>query len=393
MNRSKTDWDDLCLEQAIMDYLLRLIDQGYSRHTWPVYERLLHRFLVFVERQAISQEQIFSVQTLESFAHQCRDRRLYPAIRGLARYLHGQGKIPRPLLDQPEQLPTIYEEYLRYFAETRPASRGKLAGIRRLLASLHEFLVGENITLAAVGIDQLDEVLAANTAGLQAGTRQTRRSWLRGFLRYLYQQEILPRDLAGLLVGARQYGEAKPPKFLRPEEIKRLFAACEPRTPRELRTHAMLHLAYFLGLRPKEISEIRLDDLHFQAGEINLPNRKCANPIQLPLPESAIKAVAAYIIGGRPKSGSRTLFLAVRPPYEPVLPGAVSQNLRTLMHLAGLSASAYWLRHSYAQNLLEANTSIFEIKEMMGHDRLQTTRRYLHIHTCLMREVLFDETL
>ncbi len=203
----------------------------------------------------------------------------------------------------------------------------------------------------------------------------------------------MPRDLAGLLIGARQYGEAKPPKFLRPEEIKRLFAVCELRTPRELRTHAMLHLAYFLGLRPKEISEIRLDDLHFQAAEINLPNRKCANPIQLPLPENAIKAVAAYIIGGRPKSGSRALFLAVRPPYEPVLPGVVSHDLLALMHLAGLSASAYWLRHSYAQNLLEAKTSIFEIKEMMGHDRLQTTRRYLHIHTRLMREVLFDETL
>ena len=393
MSRGATGLDDLRLDEAIGEYLLRLIDQGYSRRTWPVYERILYSFLAFVERQAICKEQIFSVQTLESFALQCKDRRLYPAIRGLARYLYRQGTIPRPLTDQPEQLPAIYEEYLRYFAETRPASHSKFAGIRRLLASLHAFLARENITLAAVKIEQLDAVLAANTAGLQAETRQTRRSWLRGFLRYLYQQEILSKDLAGLLVGARQYGEAKPPKFLRPEEIKRLFAACDPHTPRELRTHAMLHLAYFLGLRPKEISEIRLDDLHFQAEEINLPNRKCANPIQLPLPESAIKAVAAYIIGGRSKSESRTLFLTVRPPFEPVLPAVVSHDLRSLMHRAGLSASAYWLRHSYAQNLLEAQTSIFEIKEMMGHDRIQTTRRYLHIHTQLMREVLFDETL
>ncbi len=123
MNRGGTDQDDLRLDLEIRDYLLRLIDQGYSRHTWPVYERILHRFLGFVERQAIGREQIFSVQTLESFAHQCRDRRLYPAIRGLARYLHGQGRISRPLIDQPEQLPAIYEEYLRYFAETRPARR------------------------------------------------------------------------------------------------------------------------------------------------------------------------------------------------------------------------------------------------------------------------------
>ena len=63
------------------------------------------------------------------------------------------------------------------------------------------------------------------------------------------------------------------------------------------------------------------------------------------------------------------------------------------MKEAGLSSSAYWLRHTYAQNLLECGISIFEIKEMMGHNKIESTKNYLHIHTRLMREVLFDETL
>jgi integrase/recombinase XerD len=57
------------------------------------------------------------------------------------------------------------------------------------------------------------------------------------------------------------------------------------------------------------------------------------------------------------------------------------------------SSSAYWLRHTYAQNLLEAGVSIYEIKEMLGHDSIESTRKYLHIHIKLMREVLFDETI
>jgi site-specific recombinase XerD len=63
------------------------------------------------------------------------------------------------------------------------------------------------------------------------------------------------------------------------------------------------------------------------------------------------------------------------------------------MRRQGLGASAYWLRHTYAQNLLEAGASIYEIKEMLGHDSIESTKKYLHIHIALMRKVLFDETI
>jgi integrase/recombinase XerD len=58
-----------------------------------------------------------------------------------------------------------------------------------------------------------------------------------------------------------------------------------------------------------------------------------------------------------------------------------------------MAYNAYCLRHTYAQNLLEAGVSIYEVKEMMGHDSIESTRKYLYVHTKLMREVLFDETL
>ena len=63
------------------------------------------------------------------------------------------------------------------------------------------------------------------------------------------------------------------------------------------------------------------------------------------------------------------------------------------MKQAGLPSSAYWLRHTYAQNLLHMGRSIYEVKEMMGHQNIQSTHRYLHINTELMRKVLFDEDL
>jgi site-specific recombinase XerD len=58
---------------------------------------------------------------------------------------------------------------------------------------------------------------------------------------------------------------------------------------------------------------------------------------------------------------------------------------------AGLTGTAYWLRHTYAQNLLESGATIFEIMQMLGHDKIESTKIYLHVHIKLMRKVLFDE--
>jgi site-specific recombinase XerD len=113
----------------------------------------------------------------------------------------------------------------------------------------------------------------------------------------------------------------------------------------------------------------------------------------VPVPEHTIKAIAAYVLNARPKSHYRHLFLSFQSPYRPISPHTVVHYISKPMKVAGLSSSACWLRHTYAQNLLQIGRSIYEIKEMLGHDNIQSTKRYLHIHTELMRKVLFDEEL
>jgi len=73
--------------------------------------------------------------------------------------------------------------------------------------------------------------------------------------------------------------------------------------------------------------------------------------------------------------------------------GALHEGHLSLVRRVSPRSSAYWLRHTYAQNLLEAGVSIYEIKEMLGHDSIESTKKYLHIHIKLMRKVLFDETI
>ena len=155
----------------------------------------------------------------------------------------------------------------------------------------------------------------------------------------------------------------------------------------------MVYLAYTLGLRPIEISKITLDDISFSEGKLRVPDRKTKNPVVLPLPEMTVKAIAAYVTTARPQAPFRQLFLTCQNPIKPVSSNTVVYYIGKAMKEAGLSSSAYWLRHTYAQNLLKIGRSIFEIKEMLGHRNIQSSQVYLHIDTELMRKVLFDETL
>ncbi len=389
-NQTSVDKD---LEQAIRDYIQWLISEGYALSTCASYNRMLNLFHLFITRKNIAWDKIFTLNTLKDFQKE-NNLKYVPVVRGVSRYLFQQERIQQPIEKEIEKLPQIYEQYLSFYANTGQVQPIQSVRSRRLLSAFNDYLEGSKINLSSIRIEQIDAFLSKLNAPLAPGTRRLYRSYLRGFLSYLHQERgILNRDLASLLVGPPLYAQAKPPKFLRPKELQRLFANIDLNAPRDLRTYAMLDLAYTLGLRPKEISLITLDDISFTKREITLKERKSHNPIKLPLPEHTIKIIAAYLVCVRAKSKQRSLFLSLKAPYGPISPGVVIYYIKMCMRKANLPSTAYWLRHTYAQNLLVGGASIFEIKEMMGHDRIESTKRYLHIHINLMRKVLFDEEL
>lgn len=387
-----SDKDGSLLMEVILDYtgsLKSLETSAHLRHT-----RILRDFAVYVIHKGVSWDEMFTYKTLEDFQTYCGYKGVSSALMGLSDYLFSRGKIDQPFqLSKPRPpLPDVYEEYRLYHAQSLESSPGLIRRIRRVLGPFHEYLEKNGILLSKLKIEHCDAFLA--TFKVSDYSRRLYRCCLRGFLKYLYREKgILKRDLAPLLVGPPQFAQRRLPKFLRPKQVKKLFASLRLSTHTQIRTYAMVHLASSLGLRPAEISKITLDDISFQQGELTLRERKGGEFITLPLPENTIKAIALYVSKGRPQSLSRRLFLIHHFPYRPVGSNNVVGSIREAMKQAGLPSSAYWLRHTYAQNLLVMGRSIYEVKEMLGHQNIQSTHRYLHIDAKLMRKVLFNEEL
>jgi site-specific recombinase XerD len=391
-----SDEDGSLLIDVILDYTgwLKSLETQRGSTAQLRHIRILRDFALYVIHQGLSWDEMFTFKTIQEFQAESGYKGVSGVLTALSDYLISRGKVDHPFqLAKPKPpLPDLYEAYLFYHTESLEGSPGLLKRIRRVLSPLHDYLGKHDIPLSKIKIEHCDAFLA--TFKVSDYSRKLYRSCLRGFLKYLYHEKgILKRDLAPLLVGPPQFAQRRLPKFLRPLQVKKLFASLKLSTPTQVRTYAMVHLAYSLGLRPAEISKITLDDISFQQGELTLRERKGGDLITLPLPENTIKAIALYVSKARPPGTSRRLFLVHQFPYRSLGPHLVALYIGEAMKHAGLPSSAYWLRHTYAQNLLLTGRSIFEVKEMLGHQNIQCTHRYLYIDVKLMRSALFHEEL
>ncbi|MGD8649459.1 MAG: tyrosine-type recombinase/integrase [Desulfobacterales bacterium] len=383
------------LIRATVDYLDWMKSVNYSIDAQHLHRRQLELFLDFVKNRRLPWQQLFTVNTRKHFK-KINGLATTAAINGLSRYLVKQGLIKTPLPQHPKQRKLIgtFEDYLQFRQDGHQTDTHQLVAIRRVLSALCDYLNRQDIILHQLRIEDLDAFMAEFCQPFLPGTCRIYRTIVRGFLTYLHlQRGILKKDLAPLLIGAPQFAKAKPPKFLRPHEVELLFDSLSVSSAKDLRTYVMVHLAYTLGLRPCEICRITLDDIAFKKAQLSLEDRKTTQPLMLPIPEKTLKAIVVYIVGGRPNSDDRHLILSLAAPYGPIVAGLVGHYIQQAMHKAGLNSTPYWLRHSYAQHLLSSGASIYEIKQMLGHRHIESSRKYLHIHTDLMREVILDEPL
>ena len=122
---------------------------------------------------------------------------------------------------------------------------------------------------------------------------------LRAFYRYCEIEKLLPLNVAENLSLPRRWKRL--PKALSNDEIDRLL---KPETlqvtPRSLCDDAILELAYASGLRRAELCSLRLEQLHLEAGFINVIGKGNKERV-VPVGSKAIGALNRYFSDGRHK--------------------------------------------------------------------------------------------
>ncbi len=290
-------------------------------------------------------------------------------------------------------------EYLGHLVHERGLVKSSIKSTLRVNLALCRQLaeVGHNgfARLRAAQLDQLVEsLLRAPREDLLRRRQQVQgvHSRLRGFLRYLHQRGLLDRDLGSVLISPPCYGARKPPTVLSQQQVRSLLTSANRGNARGRRCYAIVLLMTTYGLRPVDVSQLRLDALHWRKGQLALVQSKTGRVLTLPLLPKVVAGLYDYLRQDRvPGLVHRRVFVSLNWPHRPLRPAAVSAIVAGAFREAGLGwGCARQLRATVATHLLRQGEALSTIQELLGHVCVETTQRYAMVDVELLREVLED---
>lgn len=161
--------------------------------------------------------------------------------------------------------------------------------------------------------------------------------------------------------------------------MKRLLLA-----PRLLKHRILLALLYGCGLRCAEALAVQLSHLDFDRQMLHVYQGKGKKDRYVPLSPILIRGLKTYIYSENPQTwlfngkpeGQKGGDFDSRYSQRGVQ-WAINQACKT----AGIrkEVSAHTLRHTYATHLLEDGLDIVSLKNLLGHECIETTLVYLHV--------------
>jgi integrase/recombinase XerD len=295
----------------------------------------------------------------------------------------------------------LVEDFLQYLQHERGQSENTARTYAALLGTFVNWAEQRGIqSWNAVGLKQLMEFLqherqrALKDEPPESSKRLSGESVyleiaaLRAFYRFAENEKLLPENVAENLSLPRRWKRL--PKALSNSEIDQLLTPEPKQTPPHLCDQAILELAYASGLRLSELKNLRLEQLHLDAGFINVIGKGNKERV-VPVGMKAVEALNRYLASGRPELVTRrspaNVFLTSRgTPFASV---TLWKRVKDRVKRAGIerNITPHMLRHSFATHLLEHGADLRVIQELLGHANISTTEIYTHVTGNRLRDV------
>ncbi len=294
-----------------------------------------------------------------------------------------------------KSLPQSLEAYIQYLTIEKGLSRNSVSSYRRDLVKWTALLKERGLEPEAARKEHVRGFLERlYSQGLEANSRARHLVSLRNFYRFLLSEGRIEVDPTDDISVPKTWQRL--PKFLSEKELEALMGpgpGARQDSPLKDRDRAVLELLYATGMRVSELINLRLGDLHPQAGIIRCMGKGSKERL-IPVGKSALSALEEYLRSGRPRlakpSSPDALFLNVRG-------GKISRvGLWKTLSLRGRRAglrtplTPHLLRHPFAPHMLERGADLRTVQTLLGHSDISTTEIYTHVLQERLQQVYRD---
>jgi site-specific recombinase XerD len=383
----------------IDDFAAALTRDGYAPATVVRYLRAAAHLGVFLTRRRKTFADL-DAATVRAFRRHLR-RCHCPASNGgrighhapfgvqrFQAYLIAHGLCPRPIVsDARSPLPALITEFTAWYQTHRGVAPPTLRHYARGATAMLDALGADVRRWTPQAVRQF--LLAAVTGGRSESTQKLITA-MRVFLRYLAFRGDARADLGLAVPAVAHWRLASLPHHLTADELVRVLAACDGDQPARIRARAIVLLLARLGLRAGDVVQLRLDDLDWTQGTIQVTG-KGRYQVRLPLPQEVGDAVLRYLTS-RPR-GPETdrVFLTTIAPVAPLRTSdAVSSVVARVLQRAGIHHArpgAHVLRHTAATEMLRQGVSLDHIGLVLRHRSLDMSAYYAKVDSATLRRV------
>jgi integrase/recombinase XerD len=310
-----------------------------------------------------------------------RGRHVKPLLVGE----HGPGEL-RPLMAK-------YLEWLGVRQYTAATIRSSQACLRYFAEWCEEREVTRpaEVTRDVIGRYQkhLFHYRMKNGKPLATSSQSYRLVVVKGFFKWLARNDLVLVNVAAEMELPRR--ERGLPKVVpTPEEMERILAQPDVATPLGLRDRALLELLYSTGCRRMEVGGLTVDRIDFGGKTAMVRRGKGKKDRVVPVGERALSWVTRYLEEVRPRlvvePDTGAMFLSSTGPLGlDEITRMVGQYIRDSGVASAGSCHAF--RHSMATAMLTRGADLRVIQEILGHEKLETTKLYTRLSIERLKEV------
>jgi site-specific recombinase XerD len=156
---------------------------------------------------------------------------------------------------------------------------------------------------------------------------------------------------------------------------------------RSFRDRAIAGLMLYSGLRSAEVLSLCVEDVDVARGWARVCG-KGGRERRVPIDREIAGLVQTYLLVERPETDQRALFVVGKGPHrgQPLSPAGLRAVFRYHRARAGAAgAHPHALRHTFGTALAEAGIDLPVIQELLGHEHIDSSIRYVHLAPARVR--------